>query len=496
MIDQLYQKGKAYYKSQNYEKALEIFSELKDYDEKHLIALKFLSLCYAHLEDYKNAIKTFEKGIELDENNEVFWMNLVKALFQVGNHKKLIKKARMAKQKFPNNEFFCNIIGVAYLNLNDIEKAIDSFKKALRISERSKKSWVYLCRAYNMKGVNFRYDDYKPNTEISWYFLAKELMLSEFYEDAIYACNFALKINPSFEGAFTLRNKIRDIKQQTPKLKARQKVKKKPPKGPPRKKLKVEKETSRYELYDQRMKKFQDRFKQLKSVETQEKGEEESLDKRMEEARKRLEMLKLEDSDVYFESKKQISDTDADEGEEKDYFMESKKEFDIQNLSSGQTQNEKPKPEPEIYLGNTRCELKDITFVIDGANLALYDADTNDKDDIVKGNVWRLEVLIDTMKSLGISDYLVMFDRALIYKIDEPDAYEQLLKKENFIEVTGGTQADNFILQYAKKENAYIISNDMFRDFYEVYGRDWIVEKRIAFQFVNDFLFFDKISVI
>ncbi|MBD3216046.1 MAG: hypothetical protein GF311_25765, partial [Candidatus Lokiarchaeota archaeon] len=74
--------------------------------------------------------------------------------------------------------------------------------------------------------------------------------------------------------------------------------------------------------------------------------------------------------------------------------------------------------------------------------------------------------------------------------------YETLLNRENFIETTGGTQADFFILQYAKKEDAYIISNDMFRDFYEMYGEEWLVEKRIAFEFADDNLFFDKIAII
>lgn len=486
MINQLYNNGKAHYKRQNYEKALEIFKNLVRYDEKRLVALKFLSLCYAHLKDYRNAIKTFEKGIELDENNEVFWMNLTKALFQVGNFNKLIKKARKANEKFQNNEFFCNIMGVAYLNLNDIGQAIKSFKEALTINQKSNKAWIYLCRAYDMKGVNFKYDDYKANTEISWYFLAKELMLKEYYEDAIYACNFALKINPSFEGAFTLRNRIKEIKRRASKPKKGIKPKRKVPKRLSPERV-SKKETSRYEEYDDKMKILKKRFKELKSAEKHER--EESLDQRMERAKERFKNLKLEGSETYIESKNEIEKQTPYEA---DMDKKTESEHHISNHSG--VSHKKAKSEPEIYLGDKRRHLKDLKFVIDGANIARYDVDNDNGDS--KGKVWKLKVLIDTMESLGISDYKVMFDRTLTYTIDDPDAYENLLKRDNFLEMTGGTQADNFILQYAKKEDAYIISNDMFRDFYKIYGRDWIVEKRIAFQFVDKYLFFDKITVL
>jgi len=486
VINQLYKKGKEHYKRQNYEQALEIFKDLLNYEENHLIALKFLSLCYAHLKDYRNAIKIFEKGIKLDEDNEIFWMNLTKALFQVGNFNKLIKKARKANKKFQDNEFFCNIMGVAYLNLNDIEKAIKSFKEALTINQRSHKAWIYLCRAYDMKGVNFKYDDYKANTEISWYFLSKELMLNEYYEDAIYACNFALKINPSFEGAFTLRNRIKEIKERASKPEIGTKSKRKVPKRLSSKRV-SKMETSRYEEYDEKMQILKKRFKELKSAEKHEK--EESLDQRMEKAKERFENLKLEESDTYIESKNEI---EKQTSYERDIDKKTVSEHHIPSYTN--VSQNKVKSEPEIYLGDRRRNLKDLKFVIDGANIARYDLDNDNGDS--KGKVWKLKVLIDTMESLGISDYKVMFDRALNYTIDDPDTYENLLKRDNFLEMTGGTQADNFILQYAKKEDAYIISNDMFRDFYKIYGRDWIVEKRIAFQFVDEYLFFDKITVL
>jgi hypothetical protein len=60
-------------------------------------------------------------------------------------------------------------------------------------------------------------------------------------------------------------------------------------------------------------------------------------------------------------------------------------------------------------------------------------------------------------------------------KSDEADIFDQLCRKfpDNFIIVAGGTQADEFLLDFADSENAPVISNDRFRDYNEKYR--WLV---------------------
>jgi len=413
----------------------------------------------------------------------MLWLNLLKALFQVKNYSKLIRMAQEALSLFPENESFPLFLGVAYFNINEEDNAITYFKKALDINNRSEKAWRYLCKGYNMKGVPFDYDEYKSNTEISWYFLAKQLMFEGLYDEATEACNRALSLNPSFEGAFTLRRKIKNAYCFPRKHEER---------GPPKRQISPEKDTEKKYL-DERMKEIQQRVQRSDVVKKE--APEESLDARMEKTRKKLDKLKLDESDEYIEPQNDLKAKNPEiEHGEKEKKENAGEKWTQENVVDGKKSSKgwQVKSEPRTFFCGKECDLQEFTFVVDGANLARH----SDYHEESIGRVERIKILIETLESYGISDYYVFFDRNLVYNIDNQKEYEKLLNQENFIETTGGTQADFFILQYAKKEDAYIISNDMFRDFYEMYGKEWIVEKRIAFEFADDNLFFDKIAII
>lgn len=466
-----------------YEEASECFKRVLEYKRDNSSALNYLSLCCAYSNDFNKAITILEQGIFMDDKNEMLWLNLLKALFQVKNYSKLIMMAQEALTLFPENEAFPLILGVAYFNINEEDNAIEFFKKALDINNRSEKAWRYLCKGYNMKGVPFDYDEYKSNTEISWYFLAKQLMFEGLYDEAAEACNRALSLNPSFEGAFTLRRKIKN---------AYCFPKKHEEKDPPKRKKSPETDITKKQLND-RMKKIQQRVQRSDVV--KEKTPEDSLDVRMEKIKKKLDKLKLDESDEYIESQNDLnaksSEIEHVEKEKKENVGGKRSQENVVD-SKKRSKGRQVKFEPRTFFCGKECDLQEVTFVVDGANLARH----SDYHEESIGRVERIKILIETLESYGIPEYLVFFDRNLVYNIDDQKEYETLLNRENFIETRGGTQADFFILQYAKKEDAFIISNDMFRDFYEMYGKEWVVEKRIAFEFADDNLFFDKIAII
>lgn len=47
--------------------------------------------------------------------------------------------------------------------------------------------------------------------------------------------------------------------------------------------------------------------------------------------------------------------------------------------------------------------------------------------------------------------------------------------------------------EYTKENGAHIISNDMFRDFHEYFGKDWSKNRRITFKIIKNTIFLDKI---
>ncbi len=140
-----------------------------------------------------------------------------------------------------------------------------------------------------------------------------------------------------------------------------------------------------------------------------------------------------------------------------------------------------------IYIDDEPYNAEECYFVIDGANVAL-----DIKDSENRPMISTLYQLVERLHSLGITQFKVLSDRNLHHKIDNQDAYKALKERDEFDETPGGTEADYFILQYAKRKDAFIISNDMFRKHYSRFGEEWIKKKRIAFSFIDGALFFDR----
>jgi len=148
----------------------------------------------------------------------------------------------------------------------------------------------------------------------------------------------------------------------------------------------------------------------------------------------------------------------------------------------------KPQKAKYIYIDGQNFKLDECNFVIDGANVA---RECNHGSN--GGRISNFYKLFEKLHSFQIENYTILCDRSLYYTIDDKNDYEKLIDKGQILETPGGTEADHFILKIAKEKDAFIISNDLFREFEAIYGRQWIRKKRISFKIINDTLFFDKI---
>jgi hypothetical protein len=61
-------------------------------------------------------------------------------------------------------------------------------------------------------------------------------------------------------------------------------------------------------------------------------------------------------------------------------------------------------------------------------------------------------------------DPLVLVDAALRHQIDDRGAYERMVEAGSIRQAPAGTDADYFILSFARELDASIVSNDRFRD--------------------------------
>ena len=77
--------------------------------------------------------------------------------------------------------------------------------------------------------------------------------------------------------------------------------------------------------------------------------------------------------------------------------------------------------------------------------------------------VHYIRLMCDKLSTEGL-DPLVVADAALRHQVDDADAYERLVETGVVHQAPAGTDADYFILTFARELDALIVSNDRFRD--------------------------------
>ncbi len=95
-------------------------------------------------------------------------------------------------------------------------------------------------------------------------------------------------------------------------------------------------------------------------------------------------------------------------------------------------------------------------ILVDGSNVA----------HATEGEKPRLSNILlmrDKIREEGLEPVLVA-DAALRHQIDDADGYERMVEAGEIKQAPAGTDADYFILSFARELNASIVSNDRFRD--------------------------------
>ncbi len=109
----------------------------------------------------------------------------------------------------------------------------------------------------------------------------------------------------------------------------------------------------------------------------------------------------------------------------------------------------------EPSAASERDELSNVVLV-DGANVA-----HSSEGDAPR--VAHIVAVRDKLREEGLEPIIVA-DAALRHRIDDPAAYELLIEAGHVHQAPAGTDADYFILSFARELNASIVSNDRFRD--------------------------------
>ena len=94
--------------------------------------------------------------------------------------------------------------------------------------------------------------------------------------------------------------------------------------------------------------------------------------------------------------------------------------------------------------------------LVDGSNVA----HSSEGEQALLSNI---VAVCDKLREEGYEP-LVLVDAALRHQIDDRAAYERMVDSGAIRQAPAGTDADYFILSFARELDAFIVSNDRFRD--------------------------------
>ncbi|MEW6011016.1 Zc3h12a-like ribonuclease [Methanobacterium alkalithermotolerans] len=115
-----------------------------------------------------------------------------------------------------------------------------------------------------------------------------------------------------------------------------------------------------------------------------------------------------------------------------------------------------------------------MKVIIDASNVAHYGKRADDKP-----RLKNISSSIEALKKLGY-EVIIIADASLRHEIDEKESFNQLLDDGKVQQVPSGTTADHYILKLAEEEDAKILSNDVFREYFDEFQD--INSRRIPYQ--------------
>lgn len=120
--------------------------------------------------------------------------------------------------------------------------------------------------------------------------------------------------------------------------------------------------------------------------------------------------------------------------------------------------------------------------LVDGSNVA----HSSEGEKARLHNIWLVK---QKLEGEGLEP-IVVADAALRHQIDEVEKYEALIDDGKIRQAPAGTDADYFILAFARELDAYIVSNDRFRDRQDSFPD--ARERMIRYMIVEDEVVFEK----
>jgi Tfp pilus assembly protein PilF len=155
------------------------------------------------MEDYRNALKSFNKALDLDENLAEAWAAIGGIFVKQKLEKTATKYYLKAIRLMPLNIEFKYDLAMVYLQLEQFEKAEELFREVVEKDPNHIQAWIEFSFSKSVsdgleKAIDIIEESLEQNKDEAslWLRLAAYLYQNEKIQQAFYYIETALKLNP------------------------------------------------------------------------------------------------------------------------------------------------------------------------------------------------------------------------------------------------------------------------------------------------------------
>ncbi len=139
----------------------------------------------------------------------------------------------------------------------------------------------------------------------------------------------------------------------------------------------------------------------------------------------------------------------------------------------------------EIRVTSEKEPKKGERLYVDIANILYMDRNGHGKM-----KVENIPKIIETLKNRGYTPILIA-DASIKHEMGDKKKYERMIVEKIVREAPEGRPADIFILEQARKEDCKFLTNDLYRDFFDKFDKDWIFTNRLTCMFEDGEIIID-----
>lgn len=154
-FEKYYEDGENYYRNQNFKSALSSFQEyFKIHGDND--SLNYIGCCYLRLNEFDDAMSTFEELMNICPNWARPVFNLGRVYLQLGKYSEAVECFYKALAIDPNEGEIYYYMGVYYYTINDFKNAISYYKKSMLLNNFQPEVHLNLGVCYSKLGMSIQ----------------------------------------------------------------------------------------------------------------------------------------------------------------------------------------------------------------------------------------------------------------------------------------------------------------------------------------------------